>query len=237
MDRSQRSPLMATGSARTPSKSQKGCSKVTGAVYVAITVRSGGAWGDLWPVRRLRADTAPMRPESSQTVPVAGEATPHLRRVAGPLFRLDPGWLFLVSGAAILSATVLIPAADDLARAKHERDRARAAERWHAKRLENYSAYLDALQRRDPTLVLSLASTQLNLAPVDKQAMLDASDLSLPPADVFAGLDPSFTGAAALPRPRSLLQRWTTDDRTRPWLIAGGALSVLVGLMPATRRR
>jgi hypothetical protein len=34
-----------------------------------------------------------------------------------------------------------------------------------------------------------------------------------------------------------LLQKWTTDDKKRLWLLALGGLAVLIGLLPAARGR
>ena len=157
------------------------------------------------------------------------------RSVAGPLFAFDPGWLFLLAGSALIAATVLIPAYDQLAQSRWERDRAIAVERHAAKRLENYSNYLDAVQRRDPTVVMSLAASQLNLGPSDKLALLGPSDFALPSGEIFSALEPEFEDVPPPVRPRSLLQKWTTDRRARVWLLGLGGLSLLIGLLPATR--
>lgn len=159
------------------------------------------------------------------------------RTVVGPLFRLDPGWLFLGAGLVLLSATVLIPAVDDLAEARWHRDRAIAVERWRSQRLANHSDYLDALERRDPSLVLSLASTQLNLAPADRRVMVDAAASGrVPTASVFPALEPKFAPAERPRRPDSLLQRLAGGDQTRLWLFIGGAMLVLVGLLPPAEK-
>jgi len=154
----------------------------------------------------------------------------------GALFRLDPGWLFLVSGALLVGATVLIPAIEDLAQARYGRDRARAVARYHTERLERYSAFLDALDRAEPALVLSLAQTQLNLAPAGKRPLIDLSRAGTPAsASVFPALEPGYTPAPEPRRPDSLLQRWTTRDRPRLWLIALGMMMVLIGVLPPAR--
>src|SRR5690606_28720128 len=139
--------------------------------------------------------------------------------IGAPLFRLDAGWLFLVAGAALLVATVLIPAADDLAEARWHRDRAIAVEKYRAKRLENYSEFLDAIARQDRSLIVSLAATQLNKAPADRLPMLDTTDVGTRSASVFPSLEPVFEAAPAPQRPESVLQRWATDNRRRLWLI------------------
>jgi len=153
---------------------------------------------------------------------------------SAPLFRLDPGWLFLIAGLALLAATVLIPAADDLAEARWHRDRATAVENYRAKRLENYSDFLDAVARQDQSLLLSLAATQLNLAPADRVPMLDTTEVGTRSASVFPALEPTFIPAQAPRRPDSTLQRWATDNRKRLWLIVSGGMCVLIGLLPPT---
>lgn len=154
------------------------------------------------------------------------------------LSRLDPGWLFLLAGLAVLIATVLIPAHDDLARARLQRDRARAIEARAAERLAHYSDYLDALRRGDRAVSLSLAATQLNLAPADRRVLETAPggwDPGAFDASVFAALEPDPTPLPELTLPDTALRRLTTADGARLWLIAGGALCVLIGLLPAAR--
>lgn len=156
---------------------------------------------------------------------------------ARPLFRLDPGWLFMLAGIALIGATVLIPALDDLRQAEWNRDRARAVETYRKDRLSNYSQYLEAVRSEDRTLVVSLAATQLNLAPADKQPMLDASQAGLPPVEVLAALEPALHLPPQPPAPHSVLQRWATDPEIRPWLLGAGGLCVLIGFLPASRSR
>lgn len=180
----------------------------------------------------------PAHPEISPPGRPAADAQlvrAHTARPGGPLFRFDPGWLYLGAGVVLLSATVLIPAVDDLAEAQWHRDRALAVERYRSERLRHYSDYLDALERRDPALVLSLAATQLNLAPADRRVMIDASSSGEPgSASVFEALEPRFTPVPPPGPVRSLLHRWATGDTSRLWLLAFGAMLVLIGLMPVT---
>lgn len=150
----------------------------------------------------------------------------------GPLFRFDPGWLFLVAGAALVSATVLIPAVDDLAQARWHRDRAVAVERYRAARLETHSAYLDALDRGDAAVLLALAQTQLNMTPVDGRPLVDLTQRGLSSASVFDGLEPTFVPAPKPARAGSILERWATDEQMRLWLMGLGGILVLVGLLP-----
>ncbi len=198
----------------------------------------GGAGEEFSLAAFMRADiegvdtsARPARPPRSR--PPGSARAP---RGAAPLFAIDAGWLFLVAGLALLAATVLIPAADDLAEARWRRDRAVAVENYRVRRLENYSDFLDALARQDQTLVLSLAATQLNLAPENRVPMLDPAELGTHSASVFPALEPAFIPAPPPKRPASTLQRWATDNRRRLWLIVSGGVCVLVGLLPPARR-
>jgi hypothetical protein len=161
------------------------------------------------------------------------------KRLPRPLFRIDTGWLFLTAGCAIIAATVLIPAKLDLDQALWQRDRAIAIEGHRLERLARYGAYLDALRREDQSLVLSLAALKLNMSPVDRVPLGPFIDPATTSASVFPGLEPPPLEIAAAPIPparnprASTLERWTTDETVRLWLIGAGVLCALVGLLPA----
>jgi len=148
---------------------------------------------------------------------------------------IDPGWLFLLSGLALLGATVLIPAAEDLDKARWQRDRALLVEAHRLERLTRYDEYLAALDTREPALVLSLAASQLNQIPADRAPIPGRALSAGSSASVFPGLEPAPLKLPQRLRMGSLLERWTTDNRTRLWLIAGGAACVLIGLLPQSR--
>ena len=160
----------------------------------------------------------------------------HKGIIARALDGLDPGWLFLVAGLAILSATVLIPAQDDLAEARLQRERAEAFETRATARLERYSDYMDALQRRDETLVTSLVATQLNMSPAGRVVHPLAGDPDVFDASVFRDLEPAPTPMPELHLADTALRRLTTGRTSRLWMIAGGAMCLLIGLMPAATR-
>jgi hypothetical protein len=157
-----------------------------------------------------------------------------------PIAFLDPGWLYLLAGLALLAATVLIPAMDDLEDVRIERDRMMAIERHRGERITRYRDYLDALQRQEPSLVMALAASQLNLIPQGRTIALQTPDLLAAPQRaglIFASLEPP---GLRLPERRStgsLLERLSGSDFIRPWLIAGGALCLLLGLLPRTDLR
>lgn len=157
-------------------------------------------------------------------------------RARGPLSLIDPSWLFLGAGLALVASAALIPAFEDLRQARFHRDRAAAMERFRLERLATYSAYLDAIERGDETLMRSLASTQLNLVPVGTHVALTPVRTG-EDADVFRDLDPEYI-APIEPMPiGSTLERWSLDPSARLWLLAFGCFFTLVGVLPAAPRR
>jgi hypothetical protein len=158
---------------------------------------------------------------------------------APPLFRFDPGWLFLGAGLALLAATVLIPARDDLQQAELVLAKANAERAHAAQRLANYAEFLEALNREDEDLMLQLAAKHLNLTPRDREPILGVgAEISGDGIiDTYAALEPAPPGEFVRITPNSMLFRWSTDDRSRLWLLAGGSLLTLIGLLPASTAR
>lgn len=148
---------------------------------------------------------------------------------------IDPGWLFLVSGLAVLGATILIPAQDDLDYARWLRDRALAVEAHREERITRYEEYLAALDSREPSLVLSLAASQLNQIPEGRATVPGKPHDPLADASVFPGLEPAPVRLPERTKVDSLLARLTTGERTRLWAVAAGAACVLLGLLPQSR--
>ncbi|MBX9737384.1 MAG: hypothetical protein K2X32_10710, partial [Phycisphaerales bacterium] len=83
----------------------------------------------------------PAPPAPQATITAAAPA----RR--GPL--IDAGWLFLISGVALISFTVIIPAYNDLQDARFYRERMRLAEDHRELRLSRYQESQSALNRAD----------------------------------------------------------------------------------------
>jgi hypothetical protein len=149
--------------------------------------------------------------------------------------RVDPGWLFLTAGVALLSVTMLIPAIDGLSRAEHERDAARALAAWHAERLSRYSAFADELASGEPEVLRSLVARELNLVPTGAEPIAVADAPGADPVSVFDRLDPPFTMPLAPRVHESRLGEWARHPRSRLWLLAGGVLLVLMGLVTGGR--
>jgi len=151
---------------------------------------------------------------------------------------LDPGWLFLLAGGAILVATILIPASERTHDAQRQVEQARILAAHQSERLARYSAYLDALDRRDRTLITSLAATQLNLTPMGMRVALagDPETFATAPIDVFGSIEPTLAPMPNNYTPvNSILGRLARGERSRLVLLAAAAMSILLGLLPPTR--
>ena len=172
---------------------------------------------------------------SAIVIDLPAQPAPTPRTCKGPL--LDPGWLFLIAGLVLLTATVLIPAYDDLDDARLYLKRAQAAEDHRIARLERHRNYIDALDRGDEALILSLAAMQLNKAPLGTLLLQSGGDPSTRSASVFPALEPP---PLVLPTKQdteqSMLHSLATGDLTRLGLIGFSSLCILIGLLPPTRR-
>lgn len=181
----------------------------------------------------MRSDVmAATAPPTEPSTPAAEERSGP-RAAPAPL--LDAGWLFLVAGLALLGATILIPAADDLSYSKFLRDRALLIESHRQQRISRYEEFLHALEERNPTLLRSLAVSQLGLVPATQAPLLPVDGGSTSNVSVFPGLEPPELRLPEYRPVDSLLARWTRDDRARLWLILCGAVLVLIGLLPPSR--
>lgn len=146
---------------------------------------------------------------------------------------IDSGWLFLVAGLALIGATVLVGAADNLEHVQWQRDRAAALESHRLERLQRYDAYLDALDRHDPDLILALAASELNELPVNRAPLQSPTNVH---PTIFSTLEPDPIQLPARVVNHSMLSRLATSHRWRPWMLAAGAICLLVALLPPARR-
>lgn len=147
-----------------------------------------------------------------------------------PLF--DAGWLFLISGLLLLASAVMIPAGLDLDRAHWRRDRVLLTEMHRLHRLTRHEAYLEALWEGDEAVIYQLAATQLGLGRSDTEIVNLPDSGPTASTSVFRSLEPSPIDLPAFEPTDSTLSRLVTAERSRLWVIAGGAFLVLIGLLP-----
>jgi len=133
-----------------------------------------------------------------------------------------------------LAATVLIPAYDDLMEARWVKSRTAIIEQSRLDRLKHYGMYLDALEREDPSVVMSLAASQLNMIPESFEPLAPPENPANLSASVYSLLepDPATITDQQPERSKSRLEGWATNDRNRVWLIVAGGFCVLIGLLP-----
>jgi len=146
-----------------------------------------------------------------------------------PLFRIDPGWPFVIAGLLLLVAGVLIPAQRDLHELRNSLAIHKAVEDRTVRQLAAYDRFLTDLDAAEPQLVNRLAASQLNLMPKDERSMLLVPTLNSTVTDWIEDSEPMVMPSTSA-YPDTLLSRLATGPR-RLWVLAAGAFLVFVGLM------
>jgi hypothetical protein len=156
----------------------------------------------------------------------------HLMPSSRALF--DPGWLYLLSGLALLAATVLVPAHDDLARAEAQRAAVQARLDHAQLRLRRYADFIAAVDEEHPIVVRRLVATQLNLTDPDRHTVMVA--MRADGADVTRWIEPEPVAQERKRLPETRLRRWATHPNLRPWLLGGAGFLILIGVFPAAEQ-
>jgi hypothetical protein len=152
-----------------------------------------------------------------------------MARNSRPLFRPDPGWLFIIAGLTLCAAGILLPAQFGLQALRRQLALLQQEEDLAYARLKAHLDFLDDFDRGDSALVRRMAATQLNLMPAGDVPVLLAARRPMAPTD---WIDATVRVDPRPPEPTrdSTLSRWATG-RDRLWLFAAGAFSVFVGLL------
>jgi hypothetical protein len=148
-----------------------------------------------------------------------------------PLFRFDPGWLFIAAGLAVCAAGLILPAQYDLQSLQTQLQLLQAEETQANARLKAHSDFIDQVDRAEPGLIRRLAATQLNLMPEGETPVLLAS---APPSPVTHWIESGvkLDLRPPLPPTDSILSRLANGPH-RLWMFAMGAMSVFIGLLLA----
>lgn len=150
-------------------------------------------------------------------------------RTTQPLFRFDPGWLFITAGLVLCVAGVLLPAQRDLFALNQQLEDLRRQEQHLNERLHSHAKFLSAFEADHPVLTKRLAAVQLNLAPAGDTPVLLASGRTGAVADWIEAKAPPPPASQAK-WPDSILSRLATGPY-RLWLIGGSVLCVFMGLL------
>lgn len=150
-------------------------------------------------------------------------------RATRPLFRLDPGWLFIIAGLAVCAAGVLLPAQADLRALEDQLAQLRAEEARAYQRLAAHADFIDQVERGDAAVIKRLAAAQLNMVPVtDKPLLLAGGGVRPVTLWIDTTLDPDVRPTRA--EPVSTLSRWA-NGASRLWMFGGGIMAVFIGAL------
>lgn len=156
-------------------------------------------------------------------------------KVSAPLFRVDPGWPFLVAGLLLIAASAVVPEAEKVHGMRTQLAHLEHIESHNFTRMQACSRFVDDLNSNDPGLLRRLAASQLNLMPKGERPLLMASSIGATPTDWIEASVPMPPFEPA-PYPDTLLSRWTLGPM-RLWVIGAGAFAVFVGLVLTVGRR
>ncbi len=143
---------------------------------------------------------------------------------------LDPGWLFVLGGLVICSASLVVPAHMELVEAKQQLSALQSQEQWAVDRLAAYDQFMSQLDSEDPGLIRRLASRSFNMLPEgDTPILMDvgASEASIEQWIESTVSSPPKEGHA---RPSSMLATISTGPY-RPWFLASGVACIFIGLL------
>jgi hypothetical protein len=149
--------------------------------------------------------------------------------VSRPLFRIDPGWPFVLAGLALLVAGILIPAQRELHELRGQQAMVEATEARVYARLEAYDRFLQDLRSREPDLIRRLAIAHLNMVPKGEQSLLLTPGLD---QTVAQWIDESVPPVQVQPEPYpdTLLGRLAVGPN-RLWLLAASVFLLFVGML------
>jgi len=150
-------------------------------------------------------------------------------RATRPLFRIDPGWLFVLAGLCVCAAGVLLPAQADLAALEEQLHHLQAEEARAYQRLAAHADFIDLIERGEPAIIKRLAATQLNVAPAGDKPLLLAAREAAPVTQWIDSTVHSDIRPMRLTGP-STLSRWATGS-SRLWMFGGGIMAVFIGLL------
>lgn len=142
-------------------------------------------------------------------------------------------WACFISGIILIVAASILPLRADLDWTRHQRNLALVAEQENAARNESYQHMIDAIDQKNPDTLRLLAQSNLGMIPATHDALLMPGQTADPM--MFELLEP-----APMPRPEfaprySRLERLVIVPGTRLWVLAGGILLVLIGILPPAK--
>ncbi|MCA9296745.1 MAG: hypothetical protein KC983_09505, partial [Phycisphaerales bacterium] len=147
-----------------------------------------------------------------------------------PLFTIDPGWLYVLSGLAICAACILLPNQKPIDELLNQQAAMETDRDFLVARLEAHARFLDRLEQGDPVLWRRLAASQLNILPTSDTPVL--VNTASPPTvtDLIDASVPLPQAASLVSVSTSRLSAAATGPN-RLLFLASGALCLFVGLV------
>jgi len=142
-------------------------------------------------------------------------------------------WGFFACGIVLVVAAAILPLNADLEWTRHQADLALVIEQENVARNASYTGMVAAIENQNPDTLRLLAQANMGLIPATHDALVSPGYRSDPM--MFELLEP-----AALQRPvfaprYSRLEKLVMAPKSRLWVIAGGMLLVLIGVLPAAK--
>lgn len=201
--------------------------------------------------------------EGSEDIGDSASVTPMYRAMTRANTIFDSGWLYVISGLGMLAAVILVPAADDLNALKEQEAQLKARLDLQNTRLARYSQFKAAIDRKDPVVVRRLVAAQLNLGDPKRTPVLvrltpnrgnvfswiepheAGKDMVRPTESLLAQSDDDSTPTSVqvvshtyhypAKERQTLLRKLLSKQGIRPWLLAGSAFCLFIGLLPPVR--
>lgn len=155
-----------------------------------------------------------------------------VQRLTRPLFRFDPGWLFIAAGLSVCAAVMIIPAQSDLHGLRTQLEQLRDEETRAYARLKAHSDFMDQVDRADPALIRRLAATQLNMVPEGDTPVLLAASANVP---VTHWIESAVKVDMRPPKaaPDTMLSK-LVNGPYRLWIFGCGIMAVFFGVLLGT---
>jgi hypothetical protein len=150
-------------------------------------------------------------------------------RITKPLVVIDPGWLFIIAGLAMIASAMLIPPHEQLHELREQVASLDTQEdRSHA-RLRAYSDFLSTLDEEDEVLLKRLVAAQLNLIPSNEVPVLVAASATEP---VTTWIESTVREEPHIPSeyPRTRLADLVTGP-DRQWVLGGSCICLFMGIL------
>jgi len=142
-------------------------------------------------------------------------------------------WGFFACGIVLVVAAAILPLNADLEWTRHQADLALVIEQENIARNESYAGMVAAIENQNPDTLRLLAQSNMGLIPATHDALLMPGQRADPM--LFELLEPAALDRPVFAPQYSRLEKLVMTPKSRLWVIAGGMLLVLIGVLPAAK--